>query len=123
MCSQLPQSIGLTTKLPEDVPPELRDADAEAGPHEWIWESSLIYHNNETYSAPCRLKDLSAGQSVGFLVTPSGQLHVYLDDKHHSEVATGLPVDTPLWGMADVYGRCAKIKSEMMSGKASGVIK
>ena len=106
-----------------DVPPELRSADAEAGPHEWIWESSLIYHNDQTYSAPCRLKDLTAGHSVGLLVTPSGQLHIFLDDKHQSEVLTGLPVHIPLWGMADVYGRCVKIKSEMMSGRSSGVVK
>ena len=32
-------------------------------------------------------------------------------------VATGLPVNKPLWGAVDVYGNCTKIKSEMLSGE------
>ena len=31
-------------------------------------------------------------------------------------------MDTPLWGVADVYGLCVKIKSEIMSGESSGVV-
>ena len=38
-----------------------------------------------------------------------------------ARIATGLPVDTPLWGAADVWGKCTKIKSEILSGKSGGV--
>ena len=31
-------------------------------------------------------------------------------------------MNTPLWGVADVFGKCTKIKSEIMSGESSGVV-
>ena len=55
---------------------------------------------------------------VGLLVTANGQLHLYLDGRHCKEIATGLPVDTRLWGVAHVYDRCTKIKSEILSGES-----
>ena len=33
------------------------------------------------------------------------------------KVASGLPVKSHLWGAVDVYGKCTKIKSELLSGK------
>ena len=67
------------------------------------------------------LNDLTPGQKVGLLVTTSGQLHFFLDGRHCKEIATGLPVDKPLWGAASVYGRCTTIKSEILSGKPCSV--
>ena len=94
------------------------------GLHEWVYKSNVIYHNN-TWSNlpdPPSLDDPTPGQSVGLLVTPNGQLHLFHNDKHYREIATGLPVDTALWGVADMFGKCTKIKSEIMSGESSGVV-
>ena len=95
-----------------------------SGLHAWVYDGNSIRHNKEKREFPDLpdLDDLTPGQSVELLVTPSGQLHLFLDGEHRHEIATGLPVDTPLWGMADVLGRCTKIRSEIMSGESSGIV-
>jgi len=101
------------------VPTEVPTGDV--GPHEWICYGILLYHSNQGKSFPNRfdLHTLTPGQSVGLLVTPNGQLHLFSNGEHCREIATGLPVDTPLWGVADVFGKCTKIKSD---GESSGVV-
>ena len=119
-----PQGVGLTTELPNptNVPPFLHSG--VVGLHDWVYKCQAIYHDNKFSKLPDipRLDNLTPGQSVGLLATLNGQLHVFVDGIHRGEIATGLPVDTPLWGMADVCGRCTKIKSEIMSGESSGVV-
>ena len=115
------QRVGLTSKKPDNVPHYLVSGDA--GPHEWVCEGDAFYHNNETRNVPevPPLETLQAGQSLGLLVTPSGQLHIFLDGEYGCHVATGVPVDQPLWGMADVQGSCTKIMSERISGESCDV--
>ena len=112
------QSVGVTTTLPGTVPSELPTRGA--GPHEWIYDSRALYHNKQAREFPDlpHLDGLTPSQTVGLLVTSNGQLHLYLDGQHRKEIATGLPVDKPLWGVADVRTRCTKIKSEILSGES-----
>ena len=113
--------VGLTTKLPKNVPQCLEGSDA--GPHEWIFDDDSLFHNGNRrdFRGLPSLNDLTPGQSVGLRVTHSGQLHLFVDDELRWEITTGLPVDTPMWGVADLYDRCTKIKSELMS-ESSGVV-
>ena len=121
-----PQRVGLTTELPENVPERL--LNKTPGSHEWYLSDNFgycgLYHNNKEtkFLELPLLKTLTPGQSVGLLVTPNGQLHLFFDGKHHLEIATGLPVDIPLLGVASVHGTCTKIKSEIMSGELCGVV-
>ena len=116
-----PQRVGLTTELPNVVPADLCDS---VGPHVWVYAGNSISHNKQStaFRDLPSLEDPTPGQSVGLLVTPNGQLHLFLDGECRRKIATGLPVDTPLLGAACVYGRCAKVKSEIMSGESSGVV-
>ena len=111
----------MTTTLPDTVPHALPDSGA--GPHEWNYCGRTLFHNNQSRQFPDlpSLIDLTRGQTVGLLVTTNGQLHLFLDGRHRKEIATGLPVDTPLWGAASVFGKCIKIKSEILSGESGGV--
>ena len=68
------------------------------------------------------LYHLTPGQSVGVAVTPKGELHIFMNGKHLGQIANDIPVDTPIWGVADIYGRCIKIKSEILSGESCGVV-
>ena len=68
------------------------------------------------------LDDLTPGQSVGVAVTPEGELHIFFNRKHLCQIANDIPVDTPIWGVADIYGDCTKIKSEILSGESCGVV-
>ena len=93
----------------------------DVGPHEWIYKENW-HKGSRNFPGLPDLDELTPGQSVGLLVTPNGQLHPFLNGEHCCEIATGLPVDTPLWRVADVFGKCTKIKSEIMSGESSGVV-
>ena len=108
----------MTTTIPGTVPSKLPLDDA--GPHEWNYTGRTLYHNKQEreFRDLPNLDDLSCGQTVGLLVTTNGQLHLFLDGKHSKEIATGLPVDTPLWGVASVYGTCLMITCEILSGES-----
>ena len=118
----LPQAVGLTSEIPNEVPYSMYGYDV--GLHEWVYKDKHIYHNEESKRFPDLplLDGLTPGQSVGLLITLKGQLYLYLDGEHCCEIAIGLPVNTPLWGVADVYGPCTKINSAIMSGESSGVV-
>ena len=121
LCDVFPyfsQIVGVTTTLPDSVPDHL-PTYAGAGGHEWNYRNRSLWHNGSYSEFPHlpSLHDLTTNQSVGLLVTTNGQLHLYLDGRHVQEVATGLPVTTPLWGAVDVCYNCAKIKSEILSGE------
>ena len=111
----------MTTTLPDTVPSDLPAWDA--GPHEWNYWDRALFHNTQrrVFLDLPHLSNLTRGQRVGLLVTTNGQLHLFLDGQHHKEIATGLPVDKPLWGAADVCGTCTKITSEILSGESGGV--
>ena len=96
----------------------------ETGLNEWVYKEKDIWHNQQRchFSDLPSLNTLTPGQSVGLLVTSSGQLHLFVDGVHNRVMATGLPVDTPLWGVASLYGRCTKIRSEKLSGESSGIV-
>ena len=115
------QRVGVTTKLPGSVRRDLPYSNA--GPNEWIYWNRIIYHNNCGREFPdlTSLDDLTPGQTVGLLVTSNGQLHLFLDGQHCKKIATELPVDTPLWGVASMYARCTKIKSDILIGESGGV--
>ena len=106
------------------MPEDLYTFDGKAGSHEWVFAGNTLYHSNKhtNFHDLPNIDDPTPGQSVGLLVTPNGELHLFLNGEHHHEIATGLPVDTPLWGAASVYAKCTKIKSEIMSGESSGTI-
>ena len=114
----LTQTVGVTTTLPGTVPHNL--SHSIVGPHEWNYWSRALHHNKQKREFPDlpNLSDLTPGQTVGLLVTSNGQLHLYLNGRHRKEIASGLPVNTPLWGAASVYGRCTKVKSEILSGES-----
>ena len=111
----------MTTTLPDTVLSDLTTWGG--GPHEWNYWSRTSYHNKQRSEFPDlpSLNDLMRGQTVGLLVTTNGQLHLFLDGQYCKKIATGLPVDTPLWGAASVFGKCTKIKSEILSGESCGV--
>ena len=98
------QTVGVMSALPESVP-SLLHVYAGVSTNKWLYDCS----------------DLSSGETVGLLVTTSGDLHRYWNGRSGQRVATGLPVNDHLFGVADVYGNCSKIKSEMLSGKLDGV--
>ena len=83
----------------------------------WYLITNETCHNGQEKTVRFNLDDLHVGQSVGLLATQDGDLHLFVDGKHRGMVWSGLPTDQPLWGVVDVYGKCAKIKADILCGK------
>lgn len=107
----------MTTRLPDTVPIILPGITADE--HDWHLWGNALYHNEQerVFVDLPEIDDLDPGQAVGLLVTVSGELHLFLDGRHRKKIATGLPVHSPLWGVAHVYEKCTKIRSQNLSGK------
>ena len=109
------QVVGVTFSLPEQVPSNLDSASN----NEWLYKDRVLIHNAKKTNFPHlqSLDSISPGDSVGLLITATGSLHIYFNGKLVERIATGLPVNQPLWGVVDVYGTCIKVKSEVLGGK------
>ena len=114
------QSVGVTTTVP-DVPFYLPTYSASN--NEWYYCGHTLFHNHSTtgYSHLPSLHTFNIGNNVGLLLLPNGELHLFFDGKKSAQLATGLPVHKSLFGAVDVWGRCTKIKSEILSGELDGV--
>ena len=111
----------MTTTLPDNVPSYLYGPNA--GPDQWYYDEQSLYHNRKETTFPDipSLYDLRTQQRVGFQITENGELNLFIDGNFMKTVATGLPVHQAIFGAVDVYGKCAKIKSDILSGELDGV--
>ena len=76
----------MTATLPDVVPYQL--LASESGPHEWNYWNRSLWHNGKVLSSGLpNLNDLKAHQSVGLLLTSSGDLHVFINRRHVKKVA------------------------------------
>ena len=83
------QRVGVTATLRDEVPRSLQWVDS--GPQEWNYRLTVLCHNGSVLCSDLPdLQDLSPHQSVGLLLTASGDLHVFLDGRHVKKVAHGL---------------------------------
>ena len=81
------QRVGVTATLPDEVPDYLPWDDS--GPQEWYYGVTELYHNGRKLCSDLpNLWKLSPHQSVGLLLTASGDLHVFLDGRHVKKVAS-----------------------------------
>ena len=81
------QAVGVTAILPDEVPHYLPGIDS--GPQEWNYGLTVLFHNGRGLCSDLpNLSDLRPHQSVGLLLTASGDLHVFLDGRHVKKVAS-----------------------------------
>ena len=81
------QTVGVTATLPDEVPHDLPWSDS--GPEEWNYVFTGLWHNGrELCSDLPNLWVLRPQQSVGLLLTASGDLHVFLDGCHVKKVTS-----------------------------------
>ena len=106
----------MTAAIPDELSCSL--FGPSTGAQDWEYIKSSLYHNRKelVFTLP-DLMGLNINQKVGLLLSPDGDLHVYLDGQHIMKAASGLPVDKPLWGLVNVYANCSKMKSELLSGE------
>ena len=81
------QVVGVTATLPDEVPHYL--PVEYSGPQEWNYMGTALLHNGSVLCPDLpNLSDLIPHQSVGLLLTVSGDLHVFLDGRHVKKVAS-----------------------------------
>ena len=81
------QAVGVTATLPDKVPHYLPWSDS--GPQEWYYVSTVLFHNGRMLCSDLPdLWGLSPHQTVGLLLTTSGDLHVFLDGRHVKKVTS-----------------------------------
>ena len=81
------QRVGVTATLPDEVPHYL--PWRHSGPQEWYYVDTVLIHNGSVLCSDLpNLSDLIPHQSVGLLLTASGDLHVFLDGRHVKKVAS-----------------------------------
>ena len=91
-----------------------------SGSHDWNYVDASIFHDGIEISTDLpHLNHLNTQNSVGFLISADGHLHVYLNGRHVKKIPSLFQVNHFLWGAVHVGGNCTKIKSELLSGELS----
>ncbi len=61
---------------------------------------------------------LVVGDSLGMLLTLEKEVHWLVNDVWiRSARVKDYPLDTPMWGVVDVYALCKQVKAEICTGK------
>ena len=110
------QRFGITTGIPDKLPQWLPVIDTSHDAWNFQIDGRSLFHNGSETEFPgiSYLHNLITGHSVGLLITTYGDLHLYIDRCHSEQIATGLPVDKPLWGAVDALNTCVKVESTIL---------
>ena len=83
---------------------------------DWV---KVMFSSKELCQLDFGTWDLHVGQSLGILLTRERDLHWCVDDKWRGVIhVDDYPLDRPMWGVADVFGRCVQVKAEICSGES-----
>lgn len=106
--------FGLTTECPDDIEVPSGALDLYRSSNYWILSASTVHSSGQERRVDFNLESLRVGQSVACSINKEGELHYFIDDDDKGVGWTGLPLDKPIWGFADIYGLARKIKSEFV---------
>ena len=85
----------------------------------YIDDDDVWYKGEELCKLDFNTWQLKVGQSLGILLTRERDLHWFVDNKWRGMVhVDDYPLDRPLWGVADVFGRCTQVKAEICNGES-----
>ena len=81
------QIVGVTATLPDKVPHYLPWSNT--GPQEWNYVGTELFHNGRALCSDLpNLWHLRPDQSVGLLLTASGDIHIFLNGRHVKKVVS-----------------------------------
>ncbi len=115
------QRIGFTGENPEDSTlTQLRYLRWQRKYKHLLYTSntSLYYKGKGLCELGLDTEDLRVGDSLGMLLTLEKEVHWFMNDVWRGCVRVeDYPLDTPMWGVVDMYGRCKQVKAEICTGK------
>ena len=122
----LTQVIGLTGENPETSElPQLSYLSLYKNDEHLLYfdGKAVKYCGKEHCKLDFSTRKLNVGQSLGILLTRERDLHWFVDDKWRGMVhVDNYPLDRPLWGVAEVWGKCRQVKAEICSGESHSTI-
>ena len=124
--TSLTQAIGLTGENPEasELPQSTYISYYKNDEHLlYIDWTCVMYKGKKLCRLDFNTYTLNVGQSLGILLTRERDLHWFVDDKWRGMVHVyNYPLDRPLWGVVEVFGRCKQVKAEICSGESHIVL-
>ncbi|XP_064384539.1 probable serine/threonine-protein kinase DDB_G0271682 [Halichondria panicea] len=107
-CSLFGMDIGFTGENPEDL------TWRKEHKHLSTRGTSLHCKDKELCRLGFDIHDFGVGDSLGMLLTLEKEVHWFVNDVWRGSVRVeDYPLDTPMWGVVDVYGRCKQVKAEI----------
>ena len=66
----------------------------------------------------CNTDDFVEGDSLGMMLTLEKEVHWFVNNVWRGSLRVeDYPLDTPMWGVVDVYAQCKQVKAEICTGK------
>ena len=84
----------------------------------WLYWGSTVFHygNKRQLHFSFSTERLKEGGSLGCCITRDGDLEIYING--NKKVGWhNVPVDKPLWGVVEIYGKARTIQSEFYCGE------
>ena len=115
--------IGVTTNSPDSGPMPQEWDDIDSSDQYWyvvIWsDDCAAWHNGQERVLQWDL-DQSAGNTFGFRMLQTGELHLHHNGRDVGVVWEGLPTDQPLWGFVILIGGW-KVETNYIIAKGEAV--
>ena len=81
----------------------------------WLYWDRTVFHDGSKQQLS--RERLRRGDSIGCCITRGGDLEIYINGQKRTVGWHNVPVDKPLWGMVDMYGKGVTIQSEFCCGE------
>ncbi len=120
------QKIGFTGENPEDSTlTQLRILEWERKHKHLLCTvntpintQALYYKDKELRELGFNTEDFGVGDSLGMLLALEKEVHWFVNDVWRGCVRVeDYPLDTPMWGVLNVYAQCKQVKAEICTGK------
>ena len=84
----------------------------------WVLSGGTLHHNHvETNYNELHLENVNPGDIIGVVVSADGELRFQLNGVDKGVAAYDIPVDAPIWLIADIYGQAKQITIQSESSK------
>ena len=112
------QGIGFTLQDPDTLDPlQINYTNLTRSKDYWLFSGNRMYHNGNKQEVSISTFSLKKGESIGCCITRNGDLEIYINGQKNAVGWHNVPVDKPLWGVADIYGKAKTIQSEFHCGE------
>ena len=85
----------------------------------WLYWGNTVYHggNEQQLHFSISTEKLRKGGSLGCCITRGGDLEIYINGQEGKVGWRNVPVNKPLWGVVEIYGKARTIQSEFCCGE------